>query len=573
MIPERDRRGQLTLLSEWVTALFGRRPTGAWLAERVWEPSLPTALHAAGLDYVLIDDEVFHHQGYTEQETCVAFITEEQGDPVRVLPISRRLRYAIPTLTVMEVMATLGEMTAAQPEVIIYAEDGERFGNWPGTYDYLYGEEAYLDQLFSAIEASDDVTSVLPGDYLRQSGVSKRVYLPPTSYQEMLEWSGGNWRNFLTQYRESNLMHKKMYQVSRWVAAAQNAGHDTTAAQRNLYAAQCNCAYWYGTFGGLYLPHLRRAVYQHLLRAEYAVAPLLPADARPSAQVIDHDYDGRDEVYLRAGEISVGIAPAQGGAVFALEHLGLAHNFMNTMSRYPLRPEKDTREDIPALPVDWHPRFAFVDHLLSPATTAEDMPRGTYGEQGDFVLGVYDFTLDRTTLRLWRDGHFWDGQDFVPLRVDKVYSLIGNDLRVAYRVTNHSDRERALRFAVEMHIQLTAGDAPGRRLTLLHGDKSTEVALEKVTCAEANGALCEDAWLQGTLAFDWEDVTESWIYPIHTPLRSLAGLEWVYQSTVVLPVWTLQLAAGASWTTQLSLSATYIEPTDTLASARVDALR
>ncbi|HOF87570.1 MAG TPA: DUF1925 domain-containing protein, partial [Armatimonadota bacterium] len=333
VIPERDRRGQLALLSQWVAELFGRAPTGAWLAERVWEPSLPTALHAAMLDYVLIDDEAFHRQGFTEQDTCAAFITEEQGDPVRVLPISRRLRYTIPTLPVPAVIATLRELAAAQPDVLIYAEDGERFGNWPGTYEYLYGDEAYLDRLFSAIEAADELTCILPGDYLRQYGARGRVYLPPTSYQEMLGWSDGNWRNFLTRYRESNLMHKKMYQVSHWVAMAEDAGHDVAAAQRDLYAAQCNCAYWYGAFGGLYLPHLRRAVYQHLLRAERAVAPLLPADARPGARAADHDFDGRDEVYLRDGALSVGIAPAQGGAAFALEHLGLAHNFLNTMSR------------------------------------------------------------------------------------------------------------------------------------------------------------------------------------------------------------------------------------------------
>ena len=43
-LPERDRVGQLVRMADELEATFGRRPRGAWLAERVWEPDLPTAL-------------------------------------------------------------------------------------------------------------------------------------------------------------------------------------------------------------------------------------------------------------------------------------------------------------------------------------------------------------------------------------------------------------------------------------------------------------------------------------------------------------------------------------------------
>ena len=47
-LPERDRIGQLRRMTHELEATFGRRPAGAWLAERVWEPDLPTSLVAAG---------------------------------------------------------------------------------------------------------------------------------------------------------------------------------------------------------------------------------------------------------------------------------------------------------------------------------------------------------------------------------------------------------------------------------------------------------------------------------------------------------------------------------------------
>ena len=51
MLRENDRVGQLMRMADEVEALFGQRPTGAWLAERVWEPDVPKALVKAGYDF------------------------------------------------------------------------------------------------------------------------------------------------------------------------------------------------------------------------------------------------------------------------------------------------------------------------------------------------------------------------------------------------------------------------------------------------------------------------------------------------------------------------------------------
>ena len=44
---EDDRVGQLTRMADEVESLVRQRPTGAWLAERVWEPDIPKALAKA----------------------------------------------------------------------------------------------------------------------------------------------------------------------------------------------------------------------------------------------------------------------------------------------------------------------------------------------------------------------------------------------------------------------------------------------------------------------------------------------------------------------------------------------
>ena len=48
VIPNRDRIGQLTALSDRLEKTLGKRPSGAWLTERVWEATVVPGLVDAG---------------------------------------------------------------------------------------------------------------------------------------------------------------------------------------------------------------------------------------------------------------------------------------------------------------------------------------------------------------------------------------------------------------------------------------------------------------------------------------------------------------------------------------------
>ena len=68
-IPEADRLEQLKRLADYIEQHFGKRPIGAWLAERVWEPQLPSTLATAKVAYTLVDDLPFLAAGF-EQTLC-----------------------------------------------------------------------------------------------------------------------------------------------------------------------------------------------------------------------------------------------------------------------------------------------------------------------------------------------------------------------------------------------------------------------------------------------------------------------------------------------------------------------
>ncbi len=76
-IPPEDRLEQIRRMSDFLEKQFGRRPQGAWLTERVWEPQLPSTLSAAGVEYTLVDDVHFLGAGFELADLFGYYLVED----------------------------------------------------------------------------------------------------------------------------------------------------------------------------------------------------------------------------------------------------------------------------------------------------------------------------------------------------------------------------------------------------------------------------------------------------------------------------------------------------------------
>ena len=358
-IPERDRRSQLNALSERLEGTFGQRPSGAWLTERVWESAVGPSLADSGIRYVTVDDYHFLCAGKHVEDLTGHFSTEEGGIRLDLFPISEALRYRIPFSTARDTIGYLESLaTEDGGAAAIYFDDIEKLGIWPETYQWVY-EKKWLEQFIEGVLASP----LIEPRHYREFHATHRtrgvVYLPATSYIEMNEWTldadradafaalvkqekdhgrferakpflrGGIWRNFLSRYAESNWMHKRMLQVSGRVA-----GLGAKAAPRMrelLHLAQANDAYWHGLFGGIYLPHLRRAIWNSIVELEALLDQAAPRDGCAS----DLDFDGHEELFLSSGELQAVLRDDGLGAIHELDAYALRHNFGDTLARRP----------------------------------------------------------------------------------------------------------------------------------------------------------------------------------------------------------------------------------------------
>jgi 4-alpha-glucanotransferase len=359
VIPSRDRIGQIIALSDRLAKLTHRRPQGAWLTERVWEATVVPALADAGIQYVTVDDYHFLCAGKEISELAGYYTTEEDGRALDLFPISEGLRYRIPfapaheTVAFIEGMAQYGSEAAA-----IYFDDIEKFGIWPETYTWVY-EKRWLELFIEGVLASASIRTEHFASYRTRVRTRGALYLPTTSYIEMNEWTlpaprahsyaqlvkqekdhnryerdkafirGGIWKNFLSRYPESNWMHKRMLALSSRLNGLLPAqrGADLTAL---LYQAQANDAYWHGLFGGLYLPHLRRAIYNAIVALERRLDLVAP---RAQTERRDADLDGIPEVFLQNGILQAVVRDNADAAVIELDSYSLSHNFGDTLCR------------------------------------------------------------------------------------------------------------------------------------------------------------------------------------------------------------------------------------------------
>jgi alpha-amylase len=543
IIPDRDKHGQIRKMTEFLLRRFGARAQGLWLAERVWEPHLPKPLAQAGVQYTILDDAHFIAAGLTEDQLTGHFLTEEEGKMLAIFPSLRRLRYLIPWQPVGDVMAYLRDRAGSGAALLLMGDDGEKFGLWPGTYAHCW-EQGWVESFLSALEAQAWVQTVTPSDALQRPAAG-RVYLPAASYDEMMEWSGGFWRQFLVKYPEINTMHKRMLRVSDKVWQMPD-GSSRQRALDELWQGQCNCPYWHGVFGGIYLPHIRRATFGHLIAAE-----ALADETDPVRQIAgDFDGDGAEEVEIANTEMVVLIDHDEGGGVVEWDWRPARINLTNVMARR--REPYHEQLRVPPLTPTRSPEGS--GHGVETIHT----PRIRVKEGGLDQLLIYDRGRKASFLEHFLHVNasangFWRGEEVSRpevvglVRINKEIGIEGPRLSARYRLENAGAESVASTLAVETNWAIFDPAAT----VLLDGRRYTVSDLHDVA-AGTQVVLRDDGW-PGPVTMKFS-AARVWLMPVWTVSNSEAGFERIFQGLTCVTLWSIALEPRQSWETTLAVT-------------------
>lgn len=619
-IPSRDRIGQIQAYSEYLENLFDCSVRGMWVPERVWEQNFASDIGRAGIEYTLLDDFHFRNAGLEDEQLHSYYLTEDEGRLLKVFPGSEKLRYTIPFQDPVATIDYLRDIAERHHNaVVVFGDDGEKFGTWPGTQKHVY-EDGWLRQFFDTLRANREWLQVTTlAEAVDNVAPVGRIYLPDASYREMTEWAlstdsqielkeldrhfgsqdqwqkvvprlrGGFWRNFRVKYPEANEMYLRMMQISHRLheLSHDDASHCDPelieAARAELYRAQCNCSYWHGAFGGLYLPHLRNAVYKHLIAADTLLDKAEGRDGQwAEVTVDDFNLDARAEIRLSGDRLVAFLAPSRGGHLYELDIRTAKHNLLATLNRRPepyhavvlehgkeggqnkhhgdgvgsihdlvsfKQPDLDKK-----IAYDTWPRKSLVDHFLQPDLSLESFRKGE-GQVGDFAIGVYESRVRQTDslveAELTRVGPVGPHQ----VKVTKTIALDserGSRLHVRYQLSQ-LPVGAPIHFGVEFNFAGMAAGQPDRYFYGETGEQLGELqSVLDLPPTERLGLL--DEWLGLDAAIETSQPAGFWTFPIETISQSEGGFEAVHQSTAVVPHWNIVADERGEWSVDLTLA-------------------
>ena len=617
-IPRRDRIGQIQFFTQHLEKLLGTPARGMWMPERVWEQTFAGDLTAAGMQYTILDDHHFLSAGMSQDQLYGYHVTEDEGRLLAVLPGSERLRYLIPFRDPQETVEYLREVADCHDDaVVLFGDDGEKFGTWPGTQKHVYGDGWLRRFLMALSENSSWLKVTTPGEVLDHVRPQGLFYIPDASYREMTEWvldcstqrelqhlcgasddtsggrmrqfnRGGFWRNFRVKYPESREMYVRMMEIStRLALAEQNPQCDAGQLARirqHLYRGQCNCSYWHGAFGGLYLPHLRNAVYASLIEADNQLEKLTrESDSWVDVSTGDYNLDTQNEVRLSNQRMVAYFSPSAGGHLYEWDVRSCRVNLLATLNRHPepyhemvlehaeQHRNSDGQEESEVASIhdivrfkqpdldrklvyDNWPHKSLVDHFLQPDTSVEAFSRGD-GVLSAFSTAAYEAAVknkdDEVLLEMSCCGKI-SVHEVTVSKIVTMSRLNPGELLVRYRLDGLPQCV-PLHFAVELNFATIPGGAEDRYFYDSGGEPlGTLDACIDLPMGSRLGLV--DEWQGLDLAVDWTPAAGVWAFPIETISRCESGFELVHQSVAVVPHWKFVAPETGIWTADLRLT-------------------
>jgi alpha-amylase len=549
-IPVQDLLNQIKLMQAAQLTLFGRVSKGVWLTERVWKPELLPILVGSGIEYTILDDCHLERAGHTEPSGF--YRLEEGAGALDLFTSSKKLRYLIPFSQVDDAVSFIRSAPSSEGVVTVFADDCEKFGLWPKTSAWVYGQQ-WLDKFLTSIEKSEDIEMMTFAEARERLEAKPVEHIPQGSYEEMTDWAGGSFDNFGEKYPESRYMKERMLATSTALAQFEGDqnGHTQAVlgAQRSLYKAQCNCSYWHGVFGGLYLHHLRSAIFENLIEADEAVFGL-------NSKTKDEAVSGFHKIHLPSGsrwksrqkQILSYWNASCGAALEELDYLPRSVNLICTLKRqsepyhevvtkngssrlksgFSIHQLLGVRERglEKALVYDSHRRLSFMDHFFERPISVKEYESLDHREVGDFMGAEYSSHAQGNIVRFERQGQVMGHA----VAISKEVEVVGDGtLKVAYQITNKESKPLKATWAVEFNFSI--GNDNGPRVW----DKE---AVKEVGLV--------DSWRDIPIKLSSQGEFRVLSCPIDTVSGSEAGLGRTYQGNSLLWQKVLTLEAGQS---------------------------
>lgn len=442
---------------------------------------------------------------------------------------------------------------------------------------------------------------------------------------------GGFWRNFKVRYAESNEMYARMMYVSTFLedslkdfarlrkkletgaepetpnedaipappkdplsresippnSPLHAAINELECARESLYRGQCNCGYWHGAFGGVYLPHLRNAVYRELINAENALERFRNPERSSwvEAEVDDFDFDAQNEIKIANEHLALWFAPHRGGTLYELDLKSISLNLLAGMSRSSesyhglihQAAENECTLDHNGnrivlkqdglnrmIQYDPYPRKTLIDLFYDVDADFNDIRFGNARQHGTFLGANYSSLLrkkpGRIQLRMSAEG--WAYGTRILIHKGITLNAGSREMEIAYRLEN-IPLDYRIHFAVEMNFSGLPGNAEDRYFETRGGTRKNglDSSAQRLGNLSTNLDLYNaanlslvDEWLKLRVNLSGRRAANIYAFPIESVNQSEGGFELVHQSVCVQPHWIVEPEPDGTWSNEFTIA-------------------
>ena len=541
LLSEKDKAEQIQLMNKFIEEKFSTKPNGAWLTERVWDPDIVKTFNDAALNYTVLDDNHFKKAGINENPIKDYYIL---NNGFKVFCGNKTLRYIMPFGKVSDVKDYLMKAQEQEKDTcLVFSDDGEKFGFWPKTYDWVYRKK-WLENFFDMLlENKNFIETITPTKlFAKKEGVYLEN-IPASSYSEMEQWANGGFENFLLKYPEVDRMHKRMANLSLRISDVEKKHSsdigNIVKAKRQLHMAQTGCVYWHGVFGGFYLNHLREGFFRHIINAEKYLDKL---ETQDNAIELGED----SVIRLNNNDLSLHVKPDNRGEIIEIDNKHKALNLINTISRKVEPYHKgiknrsflkkiDLKKNVKkgkffnihdllglkkkslsnVLTYDNTEKNAFIDYFIFGKYSIKDMIVGSQKNLQELSVEAYECEKIRNDQKTAVLMHKTESiqQEKLSFDIRKEIELLkANSFNVFYEIKNISLCKAQGFFATEVN------------LSMYNENMCSEKQLKNVS-----NLFLNDQWTDSQISIKVSEPLDVWIIPIYTVNGSEEGLDKTYQ--------------------------------------------
>ena len=539
LLPQADKIGQIEMLTTYLRKHFGKRPQGCWFPAMAWEQNLVAPLNSCGMNYTFLEDKQFAGAGACPNEAGFfsPCITEDQGKLITVFPIARSLGLKLRSGGAAKVLGDLLEqLTDGEFPIMVFPFGSEAAPAEETTLPY----EHFLGELAEADSRIEYATTTRVFKSIRHP---KRLYFPGA-------WAHPNTgnethpRQFLADYPEAAGIYAKMIYVHTLINN-QLRGDKTRkrTALEELWKAQDSGVFSLGSAvsPGLLHSPVRKAAYRSLLEAEKITRE--KGKFVPSLSFFDFDLDGEGEYIFQDDKLNCYVK-SRGAGIFELDYLPSAWNYLDTLSPKPAGSR-------PVGPASGERRSSFVDWLAPEGTLADSA--GPDGIASGRFCGSEEYEVYETDRVRRRLSFKLPAKPCLPLggiEIEKIWQLKKNAIALEYVLRNTEQKHTSFVFCPQLDLSFPGeGETFLRVLAQREGGKECIAFDGAVTIKSTKGLEFQDIKNETLISLEASRVFDARIFNI----RALLSCKEEYQSTCIMPFFSVSLEGEKTWKASFSL--------------------